>query len=549
MSSKLTIRRRFSWLAITAVLVMAASLLTTRAHAQSLSLAMQDTELAEVMAMLSRQQRVNILLTGDVGGTVSFSLYDMELGAAIRAIASAAGYAVEYRDGSYFVVEHGEAGKYAPDGITVVRSFEVRYADMASMEATLTPFLSTYGTLTLAVDRRLMIVEDTPQFVERIESILTALDRPPQQILIEAKILEVTLEDEDAFGVDWRKLFDSDGGTGTVGTRNLAGDGAGFFFDYATPNVEATLTALRARGRVRTLSTPKLLTVQNQEASVIIGDRRGYQVTTTINQVTTESVEFLESGVILRVTPNVDRDGRVMMDIHPEVSNGTVDANGVPSQTTTEVTTSLIVPDGQTIFIGGLMKHTLSEVTNGVPLLEGLPGIGRLFSNRESTNVNTETVVLITPRVITTTLEHWNNEQLDLVDEHSRALHDAQNRMQRDVNDRFKSTSVDLSRFPSLRMSSRPNIKGAANTFKRDPDRPYTLYYFHSHDEDDAREFVARHPEALYGPALEADRYVIMSGHFATHQAAQDALAQLPATLAKWKPAVRDTRELIREGS
>ncbi len=548
MNSKLNSRRSFPWLGLAALLVVISSLWSARAEAQTLSLAMRDTELAEVMAMLSRQQRVNILLTGAVGGTVSFSLYDMELDDAIRAIASAAGYAVEFRDGSYFVVEHGEAGKYAPDGITTVRSFEIRYADLSAMEATLTPFLSTYGTLTLALERRLLIVEDTPEFVARIESILTELDRPPQQILIEAKILEVTLDDEDSFGIDWRKLFDSDGGTGTVGTRNLAGEGAGFFFDYATPNVEATLTALRARGRVRTLSTPKLLTVQNQEASVIIGDRRGYQVTTTINQVTTESVEFLESGVILRVRPNVDRDGRVMMDIHPEVSNGTVDANGVPSQTTTEVTTSLIVPDGQTIFIGGLMKHTLSEVTSGVPILEGLPGLGRLFRSRESTNVNTETVVLITPRVVTTTLENWNEDQLDVVDEHTRVLHDTQQRMQQDVNDRFESTSVDLSRFPSLRMSSRPTSVPSTTELRSDPARPYTLYYFHSHSENDAREFVARHPQASYGPAREADRFVIVSGQYATQDAARTALQELPSTLAKWKPAVRDTRDLIREG-
>jgi type II secretory pathway component GspD/PulD (secretin) len=530
------------------VAVLLGACLVRVAGAQNLSLAMRDVELGEVMAMLSRQQRVNILLTGEVGGEVSFSLYDMELGAAIRAIASAAGYAVEHRDDSYFIVEHDEAGKYAPDGITIVRSYEIRYADPAAMEQTLTPFLSSYGRMTLAQDRRLLVVEDTPQFITRIESILADIDRAPQQILIEAKILEITLDDEDSFGIDWRKLFDSNEGTGVFGTRDLAGDGAGFFFDYATPNVEATLSALRARGRVRTLSTPKLLTVQNQEASVIIGDRRGYQVTTTINQVTTESVEFLESGVILRVRPNVDRNGRVMMDIHPEVSNGTVDVNGIPSQTTTEVTTRLIVPDGQTIFIGGLMKHTLAEIASGVPGLDSLPGIGRLFSSRETTNVNTETVVLITPRVVSDGSGDWNNDHLDVVDEHQRVLGGQQIRLNEDVNQRFEKTKVDLSRFPSLKLSPRA---GSATSTPHEsarlhaPSGDYLLYLFHAHSERDARDFVGRYSVARYAPAQEDGRFVVFYGDFADAAQATAAKSSLPSALAQWQPVVRRTDELF----
>jgi type II secretory pathway component GspD/PulD (secretin) len=137
------------------------------------------------------------------------------------------------------------------------------------------------------------------------------------------------------------------------------------------------------------------------ESSVIIGDRRGYSVTTTINQVTTESIEFLESGVILRVTPSVDENGQVMMDIHPEVSTGVIDPiTGIPSQTTTEVTTRMIVPDGSTIFVGGLIKNRIDESKRGVPGIGRIPVIGGLFSNRQFTNTNTETIVLITPTII-----------------------------------------------------------------------------------------------------------------------------------------------------
>ncbi len=533
---------RLAAMAVAGVLITAPAPLAPAADEPRITLALHDTELSEVMEMLSRQQRINILLTGDVGGEVSFSLYDVHIEQAIRDIAAAAGYAVEHRNGSYFIVDHDDAGKYAPDGITVVRSFEIRYADPAALEDTLAPYLSSYGALTLAEERRLLIVEDTPEFVERMAALVAELDRQPTQILIEAKILEVTLDDEESFGIDWARLFESDGGEGRFGTRQLSQpDAAGFFFNYATPDVEATLTALSARGRVRTLSTPKLLALQNQEASVIIGDRRGYQVTTTINQVTSETIEFLESGVILRVTPNVDNSGRVMMDIHPEVSNGTVDVNGIPSQTTTEVTTRLIVPAGQTIFIGGLMKHTLSEVSNGVPVLSDIPGVRRLFSNSELTNVNTETVVLITPYIMDGRAAEVNRMQIDIVDNHDEVLRDQQRRMHDDVNTKFPRTKVDLSGYRSLRMS------GPGKPRTAPAEQAYTIYLFHAHSEGDARRFVADHdaaPGLRYLPREGDGLYALVFGRYASADAAAAALGKLPPGLARWQPVVKRLDDL-----
>ena len=202
---------------------------------------------------------------------------------------------------------------------------------------------------------------------------------------------------------------------GTQGLNNPADPG--FFFDFADADFTATLNALTSQGRVTTLSTPKLLATENAESSVIIGDRRGYAVTTTINQVTTESIEFLESGVILKVTPLVDDDGNVMMDIHPEVSTGVIDPlTGIPSQTTTEVSTRMIVPNGQTIFVGGLIKNRIDESKSGIPVISRLPGVGRLFSNRTQTTTNTETVVLITPTVIDAARDTLDGDTTDKID-------------------------------------------------------------------------------------------------------------------------------------
>ncbi len=382
-----------------------------------ISMTMKDAELADVMDMISREQRVNIFVSTDSNEEVSFSLYDMTLPDAIRAIANAAGLAVEHHDGNYFIIDRDEAGKYAPDALTQVRSFELQYVLVDEMQSLLDPYLSEYGEITVFSEKNIFLIEDTPEFLRRTAELVRQIDKQPTQILIEAKILEVTLTDEDSSGLDWTRIFNSDGGTGEFGGQGLNNPtSAGLFFTYTNDNIALALDALTSQGRVRTLSSPKLLAVEDQESSVIVGDRRGYSVITTINQVTTESIEFLESGVILRVTPSVDANGKVLMDIHPEVSTGVIDPlTGIPSQSTTEVTTRMIVPDGQTIFVGGLIKHRVEESKRGIPIVSRIPGLGRLFSSRENNKTNTETIVLITPTILDDNTKLVDEETIEII--------------------------------------------------------------------------------------------------------------------------------------
>lgn len=401
------------------LILLFASFAYAQESSQRISMTMKDAELADVMDMISREQRVNIFVSTDSNEEVSFSLYDMTLPDAIRAIANAAGLAVEHYDGNYFIIDREEAGKYAPDALTQVKSFELQYTSVDEMQSLLEPYLSDYGEITVFIEKNIFLIEDTPEFLRRTAALVRQIDKQPTQILIEAKILEITLTNEDSSGLDWTKVLNSNGGTGEYGGQGLNNPAsAGLFFTYSNDNITLALDALTSQGRVRTLSSPKLLAVEDQESSVIVGDRRGYSVITTINQVTTESIEFLESGVILRVTPSVDANGRVLMDIHPEVSTGVIDPlTGIPSQSTTEVTTRMIVPDGQTIFVGGLIKHRVEESKRGIPIVSRVPGVGRLFSSRENNKTNTETIVLITPTILNDENTLIDEETIEIIEE------------------------------------------------------------------------------------------------------------------------------------
>lgn len=385
------------------------------AESNKISISLQDVEIQEVMKMLSKQQRLNIFVSDGVEGKVSINLYDMDVIDAVKSISEAAGYAVEERNGSYFIVDRDEVGKYAQSGLTEVRSFKVQYTKPVQVESILKDYLSSYGKITTLENRNILIVEDQPLFLDKIESILSEIDRQPNQILIEAKILEVTLTDNEIFGLDWTKFFSKDGGEGSFGVQNLSNTkNPGLFYQYLNSNVSIALNALKERGRLRTLSTPKLLAMEGREAEAVVGKRLGYKVTTTINQVTSESIEFIETGIILKVTPYVDRHDQIMLDIKPEVSDGDV-LDGLPSKTTTQVSTRMLVPNGQTIFLGGLIKQSTRDTKEGVPLLGDLPLIGPIFSNNLNSITTTEIIVLITPKMVDFNVDALKGQEVEAV--------------------------------------------------------------------------------------------------------------------------------------
>jgi len=367
------------------------------------SFVFRDTPIAELFEMISRHERVNIMLGKGVTGNVAVSLYDMTPRQAIYAIAEAGGYQVLTRDNGYVIVNPAQAAGevVVPSGQMEVKAMKVLYSEPQLVADILAKHVGRGGKVTVLPTRRMVVVEDTPDGVKRIAALLREIDTQPQQIMIEAKILEITLDDNENFGIEWNKVFSGDGVNRIGTTKLLERSAPGLVFNFVNNNVDVFLNTLSNKGRVRTLATPKLLTLENQEASTNIGDKLGYRVTTTINNVTSESIQFLETGVILRVTPSVDTDGRIALRVRPEVSSGSL-LGGIPSKKTTEVNTQLVAENGQAILIGGLIKSSAGLRRTGIPILGEVPGLGRLFSNSETTGSSTETIVLITPRIVPT---------------------------------------------------------------------------------------------------------------------------------------------------
>lgn len=258
-----------------------------------------------------------------------------------------------------------------------------------------------------------IIVFGTAREYAVIEDAMRKLDVAPKQILIEAAITEVTLTDDLAYGVQWN-YSNGSGNTqvgysgGTAPPTGQTFPGLAFF--TAGSSISAALNALQTHTNVKVVSAPKLLVLNNQTASLQVGDQVPVSngATTSSLGTTTQSITYQDTGIILKITPRVNANGVVQLDVAQEVSG--VSAPGStssvqsasPTISTRKISTTVEVRDGQVIALGGLFSDTKTVAKNGIPLLSQIPVIGGLFGSRDVKDTRTELIVLLKPHVIAT---------------------------------------------------------------------------------------------------------------------------------------------------
>ncbi len=266
------------------------------------------------------------------------------------------------------------------------------------------------GGLRIVADEKnnaLMILA-TPSEYELIESVLNQLDVAPDQVLIEASIAEVALNDDLAYGVQW--FFQKSDSTFTLSdaaSGAIASAFPGFSYTYLLDDTDIVLNALASVTDVKILSSPKLMVVNNQTASLQVGDQVPIATQSAVNvgdpdAPIVNNIEFRDTGVILEVTPRINRSGSVLLDVSQEVSDvaDTV-TSGIDSPTIQQrkITSTVVVQDGETVALGGLIRDTETVSNSGVPLLKDIPGIGEAFKSTDKSNRRTELLIFITPRI------------------------------------------------------------------------------------------------------------------------------------------------------
>jgi general secretion pathway protein D len=259
------------------------------------------------------------------------------------------------------------------------------------------------------VENNSLLISATSRGYERIERILRQIDVLPTQVMLEAVIAEVTLTDELKFGVRW--FFEN--GDFSIGFSDLANGGTGPSFpgmawSFASSSLEFTLNALSSVTNVKVISSPTLMALNNQEATLQIGDQVPI-VTRTATSVddpdapTVNTITMKDTGIILNVTPRVNTSGRVLLDIEQEASSVVrTTTSGIDSPTIQQrkVQTRVAVNDGEALIIGGLIQERKSNQRGQVPILGEIPILGNAFKNKTNTIERTELVIFIRPKVV-----------------------------------------------------------------------------------------------------------------------------------------------------
>lgn len=271
-----------------------------------------------------------------------------------------------------------------------------------------------------------LLIRANPRDYRQLLATISQLDAVPLQVMINAAIAQITLTDETAFGVDWSRVVESAGGSTRVATsflpatRGVSGGNGGngdsggssavggllfnrSFLDGAA-RIDATLQAIAVNNEVRLLARPSVTVINNMEGLIRIGAEVPVQLGETIGTggFATTNIQYRPTGIELYITPRINDDGVVNLTIRQELSSlsGTSGINENPIFQNQEIETTVVVRDGENVVLGGLIQDNNDRYNTGVPFLNQVPGLGRLFSYQRNDNERQELFIVLRPEIV-----------------------------------------------------------------------------------------------------------------------------------------------------
>lgn len=439
-----------------------------------------DEDLNTVLQLLGVQAQKNIVTGQSVAGRVTANFYGVTFYEALEAILNVNGYGYIER-GNFIYVYGLEELERIQEATRVRKSELIRldYISAVDANAFVESMLSDSGTITFSPEagqfsipgdvptggesfasESTLVITDYEENVDAILDMIAQIDTRPAQVLVESTILQTSLNEANAFGIDFSIVGDLDfseftgsggplnvipslisgqGGTLVGGTETPIatpddGDGGGVTSTVGNTAGPATFRAGIVSGDfavfmrmldevtdVTVLSSPKLLTLNRQPARVLVGRKIGYLSSTTTETSTTQSVEFLDTGTQLYFRPFISNDGFIRMELKPQVSDAEIrevtavggSAITIPDEITNELTTNVMVRDGQTIVLGGLFREATTVTRRQIPFLGDVPILGHAFRGNDDSTERQEIMFMVKPTIV--------NDQI-LLDEADRAM-------------------------------------------------------------------------------------------------------------------------------
>ena len=420
----------------------------------------KDADLTQVLQLLSIQAQRNIVATKSVNGSISADLYGVDFYEALDAILHPNGFG--YREKGNFVyvytLQEINAMKEAERKVEH-RLIRLNYINAQDAASFIEPLKSSVGSITLSgqapagfqpsisdggadsfAHSATLVLRDYAENIEAMLGVIKELDIRPKQLMVDVSVLQARLTEQNEFGVDLSVLVDysvadftgvpvslidsllngkvsgssSGGSTSSVvssighggglqtGVGNT-GKAGGVKLGILSDQISAFVRVLDEVTDTTVLAHPKILVLNRQKADLLVGGRLGYISTTASETSTTQTVQFLDVGTQLTVRPFISDDGFIRMELKPRISDGETRQVGnfvIPNETTQELTTNVIVRNGQTLVLGGLFKEDTTVSRRQVPGLGDVPVLGAAFKGHDDDVTRTEVIFLLTPTIV-----------------------------------------------------------------------------------------------------------------------------------------------------
>lgn len=393
------------------------------------------------LQQLALEQNANLMIDDELEGTLSLQLDNVDFDRLLRSVAKIKGLSFYQENNIYYLGKPSQHEQYAekmaepmaisgeslPSEIPLVSTtVKLHFAKASDVMKSLTTgsgsLLSSSGTITFDDRSNVLLIQDDSRSVKNIKKLIAELDKPIEQIVIEARIVTITDESLKELGVRWGIFNPTEaahrvsGSLDANGFSNISNNLNVNFATTVTPAgslalqvakingrlLDLELTALERENNVEIIASPRLLTTNKKSASIKQGTEIPYVVTNGKND--TQSVEFREAVLGLEVTPHISKDNNILLDLlvsqNSPGNRVAYGQNEVVSIDKQEINTQVFAKDGETIVLGGVFHDTITKGVDKVPLLGDIPGIKHLFSKESERHQKRELVIFVTPHIL-----------------------------------------------------------------------------------------------------------------------------------------------------
>lgn len=376
----------------------------------------QGADIKTILRTISDYSGKNIVYGPDVKGEVYVHIKDVPWEEALDIILRAHGYG--YRE-EFGMIRVSELSRLTKEELEIVsaerkkddllplmtRIIFVTNSNAEEMRSSLQNIVSQRGKIDVDRGSNSLIINDTEPVIQKIEEMVKSLDKKTFQVDINAKLVDVDVEASRELGIDWGLLnLHASGfsGSGSVGVNAGIPSSVGsvkFGTVRSWGELNSILQMLEKSNKANIISNPRITTMDNREASILVGKEIPLIVADEAGNPITELTKI---GIMLRVTPHVNADRTITLDLHPEVSDlqSESTAQGGVIISTNEADTRVVVKNGETAVIGGLIKNSQTSVRRGVPVLKDIPFLGWLFTSSSKADKKQELVIFVTPTIV-----------------------------------------------------------------------------------------------------------------------------------------------------